>query len=109
MRKDKFYRIVIIALLLLNFGVLAYLWIGNNKPEGHHPRHEEPAGFIIESLQLDGAQQEQFNELKHAHHQASRELRQEGRDLHDALFRLLTNDVIESTAVDSLHILIAKK
>jgi hypothetical protein len=105
MKKENFYRIIILALLLLNFGILGYLWKSNGN-EHRPPQHVEPAGLIIDRLQLDAKQQSAFEELKHAHQQASRKLRDESRELHDALFNTLTN--ADTGAVDSLMVQIAK-
>lgn len=109
MSKETFYRIIILALLVLNFGVLAYLWKGKNaEPKDMGRYHKgEPAPFIIESLQLDESQQAKFDGLRDKHQHDSRQLREESKQLHDALFKLLHDEVVDSTKTDSLMLLIA--
>lgn len=101
MRKERFYRFVILALLLLNLGVLVYLLRGNNGQDEQAARRE-PAGFIIERLQLDSQQQEVFDRLKHKHQRASRLLKDESKTLHDALFKTLVQQGTDKLLVDSL-------
>lgn len=101
MRKDIFYKVIIITLLLLNFCTLGYLWIGKKEIEGEHERRKEPADFIIKSLQLDDEQQIKFEELKHRHQQDTRIIREESKNLHDALYKQLHEQTIDSVLVDS--------
>src|ERR1043165_6819219 len=103
MRNDKFYKIIIIALLLLNMGVLGYLWFGNN-------RHPEPGGphrvdeLIINKLHLDDKQQHQFQGLKEQHHSQMIKIQQEEGRLHKQLFALLKNDSIDDIERDRLMV-----
>ena len=106
MSRESFYRVIIIALLVLNFGILGFLWMGRHgdMPPGRRP---EPAGFIIEKLQLDDAQQARFQQLRNTHHKRDMELREESRNLHDALFSLLKNEAADSAKIDNLYNLIS--
>lgn len=110
MRKEVFYRVIIVALLLLNFGVLGYLWMGKKEmhqqagPEGD--RRKEPAEFIIKSLQLDEQQQMKFEELKHEHQHNMQMVREESKNLHDALYKELHKQMVDSNVVDSFMQLI---
>jgi len=108
MRKEVFYRVIIVALLLLNFGVLGYLWMGKQEgregPEGD--RRKEPADFIIKSLQLDERQQGEFEDLKHQHQEDTRAVREEGKQLHDGLYKELHKQTVDSAVVDSFMQLI---
>lgn len=110
MRKEVFYRVIIVALLLLNFGVLGYLWMGKKEmhqqggPEGD--RRKEPAEFIIKSLQLDEQQQMKFEELKHEHQRNMQIVREESKSLHDALYKELHKQTVDSNVVDSFMQLI---
>lgn len=92
MNKDNFYRIVIVALLLLNVAMLAYLWSGPRSPHGEMragpPRPDE---LIHERLQLTDRQTEQFDELKHDHHSHMLKLQEQAAGLHEKLYRLLQN------------------
>ncbi|MBS1771784.1 MAG: periplasmic heavy metal sensor [Bacteroidetes bacterium] len=106
MSKDGFYKVVVIALLLLNIGTLGYLWQSGKQGEERRHGGPGPAPFIIEKLQLDDSQKAQFEKLRDAHHERTEQLRHESAQLHDALFSMLKNDVIDSAAVDSLNKLI---
>jgi protein CpxP len=112
MKKDKFYQVIIVALLLLNFGVLGYLFMGKNNghhmPPGRGGRREGPASFIIERLQLDEQQQQAFEKLKEVHRSSADQLKDESRQLHDALFATLTDTTAIQVSIDSLNSLIAK-
>ncbi|OSZ78654.1 hypothetical protein CAP35_10510 [Chitinophagaceae bacterium IBVUCB1] len=109
MSKETFYRVIIVSLLLLNLGVLAYLWMGRDAAPQDMGRYRqgEPAPFIIKSLQLDEAQQVQFDGLRDKHQHNTRQLREESKQLHDALFKLLHDEVVDSTKTDSLMLLIS--
>lgn len=110
MRKEVFYRVIIVALLLLNFGVLGYLWKGKqevNEGRGAEgDRRKEPAEFIIKSLQLDEEQQMKFEELKHEHQHNMQMVREESKNLHDGLYKELHKQTVDSNVVDSFMQLI---
>jgi protein CpxP len=75
MEKNRFLKIIIIFLLVLNMGMLAVLLLGNGPGRRDHPHGEGgPAKFIIEELGLDENQQALFNDLKKEHQQQMRQL-----------------------------------
>jgi protein CpxP len=76
MEKNRFLKIIIIFLLVLNLGMLAVLLLGNGPGRRDHPPHGEggPAKFIIKELGLDENQQALFNDLKKEHQQQMRQL-----------------------------------
>ena len=94
MKKEIFYRVFILLLLLLNFGVLGYLWMG--KDHGHGPGPEGVDRMIIERLKLDEGQQEQFNQLKHEHHMQMMQIDEKSGSLHHQLFEVLKKDPIDT-------------
>src|SRR5688500_16491711 len=88
MEKNRFLKIIIICLLILNFGVLAFLVWGNKRNRGdHHGGNMRggPAKFIVEELNLDDKQQDQFNELKKEHQQQMRQLQDSIKTQRDLL------------------------
>jgi Spy/CpxP family protein refolding chaperone len=98
MNKDSFYRIVIIALLLLNIGMLAYLWSGPRGPRGEmHGRPPRPDELIHDRLQLTDKQTDQFDELKHDHHEHMLELQEQSAELHERLYKLLQSPTPDTT------------
>jgi hypothetical protein len=76
MEKNRFLKIIIVCLLVLNFGVLAFLFFQHKPPGKHdHPRDEGgPAAFIIKELGFDENQVGQFNDLKSEHQDQMREI-----------------------------------
>jgi Spy/CpxP family protein refolding chaperone len=78
--KPKILGILVIALLLLNFGTLAFMWL--HKPPPPPPREMEmmrenlppdnkdgagPGGFLIHELGLNESQQKDFAKLRDEH------------------------------------------
>jgi protein CpxP len=107
MKKDTFYAVVIILLLLLNLGTLGYLWVGDRRgsfpPPHHGPGGGGPAPLIIERLGLDDAQQRQFDVIRHEHHEQVMKLQDERRDLYEDYYSLLKHVPIDTVAADSMN------
>ena len=107
MSKENFYRLVIVLLLLMNFGILGYLVLGNNDRRGQHPLGPGPGPrpdrIIIERLKLDEQHQEQFHELKYEHHTQMLDAQETSADLHRALFVALKDSTLSTTTMDSLY------
>ena len=97
--------IVIIFLLILNMGTLAFLFfnLGTYKPIGpKHPK-EGPAKFIIEELGFDDQQQKAFNELKKEHQGQMKMMEDSMRMQRDLLGDIIINgDVSKNDAVSTI-------
>ena len=107
MSKINFLTIAVVLLLLLNAGTLVFMFrMHTSHTETSQRRGEGPAAFIIEALQLDAQQQQQFAGLRKEHQQAIRAVHEEDRRLHDAYFDLLKTDHPDRAKVDSLALLI---
>ena len=105
MKKERFYSIVIILLLILNLGTLGYLW--TNKNEQHHlppPMHNrpDPAERIARKLQLNDEQKEQFEVLKQEHKRGIDSVHNAMNGLRRELFMLADNKELDATLQDSL-------
>src|SRR5437016_4737490 len=101
MDNSKFFKTVIIILLLINTGTLAFMWM-------HHPPHDGPPhergdvkDFLVHELKLNNDQQNQFEMLKQQHHEAVEELQHKGRKAHDNYFNLLGNPNADSVMVSN--------
>lgn len=106
MNKQRFLWATIILLLVLNLGTLVWLFYSHNKQEEGRP----PGGaadFIVEQLQLDQQQQEQFFELRRQHRTTIRQAQEEDKNLHDTYFGLLKTDNPDKKLVDSVAVLMA--
>lgn len=98
MKNEHFYKIVIIMLLLLNAGVLCYLWLHNDDRKGPpHGAHMRPDQMIIERIGLDEQQQESFRALKDEHHSQMIDVQKADSKLHADLFALLKQAALDST------------
>lgn len=90
MSRTKLLTVSVIALLLLNFGTLAFLLFGRSPEHGPPPgAGEGPKYVIIARLHFNKTQQQQYSEMVDEHRSKSRELNGRSRELHDELFQLL--------------------
>lgn len=107
MKKETLLTVAVIALLLLNFGTLAFLFFGRpSHPQG--PGRRPLDRQIVEQLQMDSGQEQQFRQLKSAHHE---QMLAFDRAYHDALehyFALLKNDSIQPAQQDSLQAILTR-
>jgi protein CpxP len=100
MESNRFLKIVIIVLILLNIGTLAFLWV--QKTGIHHPPHQGgPFEFLSHELGLSEQQREQYSHLRDEHHHAVEELQEKGREMRHHFFELLKQEN-NSTMVDQL-------
>lgn len=103
MKKETLLTVAVIALLLLNFGTLGFL-LFRRPPHGQGGRPGEGLDrHIVEVLQLDEAQKQQFAKLKTEHH--SRMLLSDAayREALGNYFDLLKKDTVDQRIQDSLQ------
>lgn len=100
--KPKFLTSVIIALLLLNFGTLTFMWTQLPRYHQHEPRPGAVFDFIVDELKMTDKQQQQYAELRDEHHSKVEELNMEGRKLHDRFFLLLHHASADPVQVQQL-------
>jgi Spy/CpxP family protein refolding chaperone len=102
MKKETLLTVAVVALLLLNFGTLGFLLIrraphaGGGRPGEGLDRH------IVEVLQLDDAQKQQFAKLKTEHHSQMLLSDAAYREALENYFDLLKNDTVDQRLQDSL-------
>jgi protein CpxP len=101
--KSKLLWVAVIALLVLNFSTLAFIWFRH--PPDHH-EHEMHGGnvadFLIHELSFSDEQVKKFDELKKDHHERVENIQHALHDLHDDFFNLMKADVIDSSKVNSV-------
>lgn len=108
MRQERFYKIVIIALLLLNVGTLAFLFIsrGDNHAHVEHvkkPPHRNPVdNIIINRLYLDEKQQEKFEIYKRQHRKSTDSVQRIITGIQKELFALVKYERMNVEKRDSL-------
>jgi periplasmic protein CpxP/Spy len=94
MNKNRFYQIVIAALLMLN---IVFLFLHFNRPE----RPTGPQKIIIERLHFDKTQIEQYEKLINNHRELVSANEAEINEVKNKLYQQLNNQM-DSLIVDSL-------
>ena len=109
MNKTKLLTIAVVGLLLLNLGMMT-MFLFKGKPPKHEggPQGEGPKKIIIERLNFDEGQQQQYEVIITEHRSKTRELNKTSRKLHDELYSLLIENVIDKTKADSITQTIAE-
>lgn len=105
MEKTKLLRVSVIALLLLNFGILFFLFFTESKKESvptHFGNRREPKAIIIEKLHLDNQQINDYQLLINWHRSQIRSLEDTIRNSKNELYLLLNNEPIDLAKKDSL-------
>lgn len=99
MNKTKLLSIAVIALLLLNFGILSFLFI----TKGHRPNDRRmPREIVIEKLHFDKNQIVAYEKIIAIHQKTIRDLDNSIRATKNELYQLLNSDKIDSAQKDSL-------
>ena len=91
MPESRFLKLIIIALLLINGGTLAFLFL--RQANAPRPRREggNTAEYLNRTLRLTDAQEQQYRKMRDRHH-ASHDSLQENMRMQEAhLYRLLSN------------------
>jgi hypothetical protein len=105
MESSRFTRLVIILLLLINFGTLGFLWFRHN-PGGPPPsdmlRGQKPFEFLVHELSMNEQQKNSYDVLRQEHHRNMLALKEKDRNLHDELFKFLRTSAPDSSQVNSL-------
>lgn len=102
MKKENFYAVVIILLLLLNIGTLGYLWLNKPARPQHHTPPDSPEKIIINELKLDEQQQSSFQLFKHRHRRCTDSVQRLIKETQLALFGLVKQDSMDMEKRDSL-------
>ena len=105
MTSNRFFKIVIVALLLINVSIISYLWVSrqSNFPmRPPRPRQEEAFTFLCKQLQLDENQIHQYQKLRDEHHQEIENIQQKTHQLREHFFDLLQHSPVDSIAVKSI-------
>jgi len=103
MDNSKFLKIVIVVLLIINIGTLAFMW--TNKPSKMPlPPHErqDVFEFLTHELKFNDEQRNQYDQLRKEHHSEVEAIQKRGRSNHDHFFALLQNKSADSTLVSQL-------
>src|ERR1043165_512128 len=96
--KTKFLSIVIVALLLMNAGTLAFMFMRG----GHGGGPREVSKWLAHELKFDAAQEQKLETLQDEHRQNMEPIHKEDRALHDRYFSLLHGESVDSAQVKQI-------
>lgn len=102
MDNTKFLKIVIVLLLLINIGTIAFLWM-------HRPQHEDGShaqfdmvSYLSHELNFTDAQQQLAKQLIEENRNSRVSLREKNKELHDQFFDLLGSASADADTVKSM-------
>lgn len=98
MKENTFLKIVVVALLGINIAVISFLLIGRK----HHHKQRGPAAHIIEKLQLNKPQQEQYQLLIKDHRKNIDKYDSINITLKADLYRLSLNANPDSAGIEAI-------
>jgi Spy/CpxP family protein refolding chaperone len=105
MNTARFYQIVILILVLLNLGTLAFLWF-SRPGTGRQQRHDRPSDLLTRELRLTEPQRDQFGRLRREHLFTLRLLQKQEREMHEHFFsevlRPLPDTLLMKALIDSM-------
>ncbi len=116
--KPKIMGALILALLVLNFGTLAFMWF--NKPHPPRPefmfngnppppgQEERPGEFLIHELNLNQSQLADFIKLRDEHQNAMKQVIEENQKNKDELFKMISAPQVDSAKLNQVTDNIAK-
>lgn len=105
MNKMRLLTLAVIGLLVLNFGLLAFLFLHKDGPPPGHdrrPPHEEPKYVIIRKLGLDKAQQASYQTLITGHRSQMDVLNRQSLELKNELYTLLREEKPDTMVASAL-------
>lgn len=104
MNKTKLLSVAVIALLVLNFGILGFLFLSKK----HEPNGRKmPREIVIEKLHFDENQIVEYEKIIEEHQKSIRNLDDSIRKTKNELYQLLNEEKISSVRKDSLYFKLA--
>jgi periplasmic protein CpxP/Spy len=101
MNNTRFLKIVIVVLILINLGTLAFLWF--NKPgSGLSVQRPFAGGFLVKELGLSKSQRQEYFRLRRNHRLLLEQLQEKDHLLHNRFFEQLFSEVPDLKSVDDL-------
>jgi hypothetical protein len=98
MKEHTFLKIVVIILLCINIGVINIMLIGRKK----HHRHRGPAKQIIEQLELNKEQQEEYQQLILGHRADIEQYDLANINLKTDLYAMGLGDTVDSIRINEI-------
>jgi protein CpxP len=100
MANQRFYKILLVVLLILNITTLSYIWVnksGMNEQGG--PHRLDVFSFLCKELQFTEQQQGQYENLRNEHHQSIERIQQKATRFRERFF-----DLIHTSPTDSIQV-----
>ena len=97
MKTARFYKILIIILVLINVTTVFFLW----RSPGHMPPHG-PRKSLVEILELKGEKAQKIKQLEDTHFHDKDALIDKSRKLHEQLFRSFNDPSKDSLDIQNL-------
>ena len=96
MKTTRFYKLIIVVLILINLTTLFFLWKGPRRPK--HPDRNE----LVEMLDLSGNAKTKILALQDDHFKKKDALINRSRNLHESLFQSFNDESKDSTEIKKL-------
>jgi protein CpxP len=101
MQNTRFLKAGLIVLLLMNLGIMSYLWLDSRhrgRPPGG-PNGPDVFRYLSQELKLDDAQVKQYEVLRDEHHHAVENIQEHGHQLREQFFNMMNQTPIDSVVV----------
>ncbi|HWB63026.1 MAG TPA: periplasmic heavy metal sensor [Chitinophagales bacterium] len=98
--KPKFLLGIIAVLLIIDIGMVAFIWMGPGRP--HNVGRPDNSRFLIDELKMDQNQQQQYEKLKMQLHRQLGEVQHKDRELHDRFFSLFSAPSVDSAELEQI-------
>jgi periplasmic protein CpxP/Spy len=98
MKNAKMYKAIIVLLVIMNLGTLAFMWFHRPGREGQ-VKQQAAAAVLIKELGLTDVQQKEYMQLRREHRDAIDKLSLHDKALHQRFFDLLLRDRPDSLSL----------
>lgn len=99
MKGERFYKIVIVVLVVINISTLAFMWFG--RPP--HPPPPPGEKQLSQILGLSGENASKVNALEEAHHKAKHKLVDKDMELHKKMYELIGAEEDSKTVLSEIN------
>jgi len=101
MNNNRFLKIVIIVLILINLGTLGFIWFRTAKSDTSI-RRSVAAGFLVKELDLSDAQRKEYFRMRRNHRITLWKLEEADQSLHSRFFNQLFSETPDLKMVHDL-------
>ena len=103
MASQRFLKILLVVLLILNITTLSYTWINESGMNEHGgPHRPDVFSFLCKELQFTEQQQRQYEDLRNEHHQSIGRIQEQGTKFRERFFDLIHTSPTDSVLVKQL-------